>query len=70
MPGSAEQTENAVLLILLISAGSAVGAALLAAMILILLPILSLRVQTMKDLSLYGQIPVLGVLPEKKKRGL
>lgn len=68
--GSAEQTENAVLLILLISAGSAVGAALLAAMILILLPILSLRVQTLKDLSLYGQIPVLGVLPEKKKRGL
>ena len=67
---TAEQTEYGTVLILLISAGSSVAAVLLVLMLLILIPILSLRVRTMKDLSLYGQITVLGVLPDNKKRGL
>lgn len=68
--GTAEQTEYGIVLILLISAGSSAGAALLVLILLAVLPVLSLRVRTMKDLSLYGQIPVLGVLPDNKKRGL
>ena len=64
-----EQTEHADVIRLLIAAGCAAGAMLIVAACMILQTIVSPRVRTMQDISLYGQIPVLGVFPKEKKRG-
>lgn len=65
-----EQTEYADIIRLFIAAGCAAGAILIVAACMVLQTILSSRLKTMQDISLYGQLPVLGVFPKEKKRGL
>lgn len=65
---SAQRTTNRGLQQFMIAVGCMVFAAGMTLLVPIVSIVLSPRIQTMMDLSLYGQIRVLGVLPKQKKR--